>query len=333
MVSAAGVVGLLAALALWIIGRLAVLPPTPMAAILATAILAAVFALIGGWRTRTGRSRALGTITLLLVVGFLTRLFVSTSGPAVVISRVPPPSTAVGAFRLVDLNALHGWPAFAGQEARYRHLVVALEALQPTVVVLQEAWSVAGHGALASRLAAALGMDVAYARANGRRDLIGFEEGSAVLSRLPIVKAERLVLRPRSPWWESRIALLVTLNSGGGQQVTVVSAHLTHRDPAVAADQAADLAARLPQDTELVVAGDFNSPSEGAATRVFTERGWLDLQPGGIDHVLIHDRGPWQVHRASWTLRPVDLEALIGVRAIVSDHPGIVVDLEHAHVR
>ncbi len=251
----------------------------------------------------------------------------ASNGAAAASSRVPPRS-----LRLVDFNVLHGYPDFRDQESRTRRLAAALRGLDPTVVVLQEAWWTTHHGKLADRLAEELDMDVAYARANGSRRLIGFEEGSAVLSRLPILEARRVVLSPRRPIWQTRIALFVTLALGGERPMMVVGTHLGGTAE-LAVAQTRDLAARLPEAGygTLIVAGDFNAGSDSAAAEALTARGLTDLVPGGIDHVFMAKTAvapearprteAWRLVDNRWILRPEDLPAPL------SDHPGIMIDL------
>jgi endonuclease/exonuclease/phosphatase family metal-dependent hydrolase len=322
----AGALALAAAAVLWTAGLVAAVPPLWLRLLLSIAALAGLAALAAG-RSGASLDRVAGGVGLGAALFFTAVLFHKGDGAAAVIRRVDPPGAPVERLRLVDFNVLHGYPRFQGQEARRERLAAALAVLDPTVVVLQEAWSVAGHGELAARLGDELGLDVAYAAANGSRRLIGFEEGAAVLSRLPILGARRVALRPRRPLWERRIALFVTLDLGVGERLTVVGVHLANGAPGVADAQARDLAARLPAEGWVIVAGDLNAASDSAAARALTARGLAEALPGGIDHVFAGGRGgPWSIRRARWTLRPRDLARLIGEEAEISDHPGIVVD-------
>jgi endonuclease/exonuclease/phosphatase (EEP) superfamily protein YafD len=328
-VSRSALIGLLLAAALWNVGLVAMLPAAVMASLLGLTPVVGLRALVAKRRSPAA-SPLLGRLAGALTVGsaavYLASFFAIGDGGVPVTRRVAEPAAEVAQLRLVDFNVLHGYPRFAGQEERYGKLLAALAALDPTVIVLQEAWSVVGHGALAQRLGADLGLDVAYARANGSRRLLGFEEGSAVLSRLPIVSARRLVLAPRRPFWEARVALVVELATGPGTTLPVVATHLSNRGGELAFRQARDLAARLAGELT-IVAGDLNAPSGSAAVGVFEALGLVDAVPGGIDHVLVHGEAPWRVERAGWTLRPQELAALIGEEIEISDHPGIVVDL------
>jgi endonuclease/exonuclease/phosphatase family metal-dependent hydrolase len=257
-------------------------------------------------------------------------------------------------LRLVDLNVLHGYPDFAHQAERRERLLRALRALDADILVLQEVWSATGYGDLGPWLAEELGMDLAYARANGSRRWIGFEEGSAVLSRRPILSARRWVLVPKKPPWETRIALAVEVEVREGEIWTVVGVHLVRdegdvRRADVRRGQALDLAQRLPEGRFLVVAGDFNDAPSESVLRPLLERGLVDQVPGGIDHVLVPasavgvdekaggswkeetaraERGRWRVVEARWVLRPGEVEALVGPGVALSDHPGLLVVFE-----
>jgi hypothetical protein len=77
-----------------------------------------------------------------------------------------------------------------------------------------------------------------------------------------------------------------------------------------------------------VVAGDFNAGSNSPALAPFTQAGFRDVLPGGIDHLLLPTTPwGWNLVSAAWTLRPDDMMQLIGKRAEVSDHPAILADL------
>ncbi len=297
--------------------------PALLAGLLAAAGVAGLAGLSWGRRAGPG-GRPAGALGLAVATAFPIVLFQVAEGPLPIGRRAAAPPHRVERLRLVDFNVWHDHPGLRNAERRAGLLAAALTELEPDVVVLQEAWRTQ-RGDLAQRLAGRLGMDLAYARANGSRRLIGFEEGSAVLSRLPILAAERWVLAPHAPWWTRRIALRVRLDAGGGTRLDIVGVHLTDRREPSVSRQAAALAGRLAGTT--VVAGDLNAASGSAALTSFQSRGFVDLLPGGIDHVLLARPSAWRATGASWTLRPGDLAATAGALNL-SDHPGIVVDLE-----
>ncbi len=338
------VCGLGCTAALWTVGRWSTPSPVALGVLFAGSVLIGltlVARVVRGGRPRWGFGMVAGGVCLAGSASFLAVLL-SPAGEATIARRPvaagapvadSPPAAVPERLRLVDFNVLHGFPDFRDQEGRTRRLIAALRDLDPTVVVLQEVWWTARHGKLVDRLAAELDMDVAYARANGSRRLIGFEEGSAVLSRLPITDARRIVLSPRRPVWQTRIALFVTLALGeerspGGGQTEYIEVVGTHLGGALELSiaQTRDLAARLPENPEgpLVVAGDFNAGSDSAAIEALIGRGLRDLVPGGIDHVFVARPGVWRVVDAQWILRPEELPERL------SDHPGIVVEWARA---
>ncbi len=320
--------GMAVTAALWFAGRWTP-PPFWLGTLLGVALLLGLGQLVYSLRQppRSAAMVAAGLLQVGAALLFVVLLFRAAAPVTLVRGKAQDPAGEMAHLRLVQFNVWHDYPAFHQHELRFTRLVAELRALAPTVIVLQEAWVTPRHGHLAERLGAALAMDVAYARANGSRQLIGFEEGAAILSRLPIRSAERWVLAPRRPFWETRIALQVVLAWGQDSTLTVIGTHLTAADhypaaPRIAALQAADLAQRLPSGM-LIVSGDWNALSPSAACQALVARGLHDLVPGGIDHVFARTVAPWRLVGADWALTadpvpPRDFQ--------LSDHPGIVAD-------
>lgn len=233
-------------------------------------------------------------------------------------------------IRLLNLNVLHGYPDFEKQRDRFSDTVKELKRHDADIVVLQEAWITSKHGNMPEWLGAELGVNHAYARANGSHYHIGFEEGSAILSRFPIIEAERILLRPRRPWWEHRIALIAKVNVPDLGHVTVVGVHLSNSD--AADDQAGYLIEILRDRSPDIIAGDFNSLPNARAMKAFVAGGFVEALPNNasaepwIDHVFLspafHKR--WEIKEASWI---ITTQAVPGVRDAISDHDGIVVEL------
>ncbi len=310
--------------ALWVVGAFTIPSPVLLGVLLGLTVLTGLLSLCG----RRNMTTLLGLGAIVAVVAFALLVLANGDGP---LTPVNEGTAAVGLpqrLRLVDFNVLHGYPEFHNHEARFEDTTAALRALDPDILVLQEAWSTTEHGSMAERLAGSLGLHHVYARANGSRRLIGFEEGSAILSRFPIREANRLLLSPRRPPWENRIALVATLDLGS-QSMTVVGVHLAAGSEEVAEGQASSLLARIPSGGFVLVAGDLNAGSESPTVRRFLDAGFVDLMPGGIDHVLPRDLAStgWRVERVAWTLRPDDVVELIGKETELSDHLAIVLDL------
>lgn len=265
-----------------------------------------------------------GLLCVAAIGGFAVDLLVLERDVLRVASRAEFGDDPPTSLRVVSFNVLHGYPHFPDQEARAERTIAALRALEPDIVILQEAWRTRRHGDFVERLGAALGMDSAFARANGNLQRIGFEEGEAVLSRYPIVQAIRMQLEPRKPFFERRVALVCVLDLGGGEPLLVAGTHLHHRNLETAAAQSRHLAARLANLPLTLVAGDFNAPSGGPTLEAFEAIDFVDLLPGGIDHLLLRRGGPWRVAAVDWALRPARDE---GETEALSDHPAILLEL------
>ncbi len=232
-------------------------------------------------------------------------------------------------LRILQLNAWHGYPDPGGRLmvrespsdrlVRTGRLAAEVSRLQPDVVVLQEAWCTVGEGCLADRLARELGFHAVYARANGSLRWLGFEEGSAILSRYPMDDPEVWRLAPDRDAFERRIALTARIDH---PELTfeLVGVHLANGDADLAGAQAADLLERIVARPErpVLIAGDLNLPRDHPALVRFREAGYRDLPEGGIDHVLL-DAG----NSGWWPLWMEWAEA-----DSVSDHPGILVELQ-----
>jgi endonuclease/exonuclease/phosphatase family metal-dependent hydrolase len=270
---------------------------------------------------------ALGIADMAAALAFLFTVLSNREEPLAAVRAATPTTTQVDRLRILDFNVLHGIPAFEGQEARFQDTLAAFRALSPDILVLQEVWDTSAHGNMAQRLGKALHLNYVYARANGSRPLLGFEEGSAILSRFPILDARRLLLAPRTPWGECRITLVATVDLGG-RKLIIAGLHCHDQKEEVATAQARSLLARLDQAERVIVAGDFNAGSDSSAVTQFTRDGFVDVLPGGIDHLLLpREAWDWKLVETSWTLRPEDLGDLIGRRVEISDHPAIVADL------
>ncbi len=235
-------------------------------------------------------------------------------------------------LRVLQLNAYHGYPdgegrllppaGASGRLERAERLEAAVARLRPDVVVLQEAWCMVAEGCLADRLAEALDLRAVYARANGSLRWLGFEEGSAILSRFPIAEPATWPLLPDRDRFERRIALAARIEHPA-LSFRVVGVHAASGDPELAGAQTERLLERvrsLPARPALI-AGDFNLDSSHPALGRFDAAGYRDLLPGGIDHVLLDAEasGWWPL----WSERP---SALLD-RAI-SDHPGLLVEFQ-----
>jgi endonuclease/exonuclease/phosphatase family metal-dependent hydrolase len=195
-------------------------------------------------------------------------------------------------IRVVTLNLLHGAPipgrrhARVSLQTRLAWTGRRLAEVSPDVVLLQEASASAGQENTAAALARDLGMEFAYVRANpsllfrvagaGR---LWFEEGPAVLSRLPIVGRRVHRLSPAVGLFERRLALEAVIE-GAHERFSVFSVHLSARSAASRRRQIARLLRRIestPHAHPLIVGGDFNAEEHSEEIRWLTEvEGWID---------------------------------------------------------
>lgn len=220
-----------------------------------------------------------------------------------------PPDPPNRHVRVVTLNLLHGAPlpflrtARASLEARLAFTGERIAELAPDVVLLQEASLTPRYGNTAERLAEMLHMQHVYAPANpsplwralslGGRvpKRLAFEEGPAVLSRLPILASRVHRLSSPLTLHERRIALEAELEGPLGR-FSAFSVHLTAWSRAARRRQIASLRRAVeaaPHAHPVIVGGDFNAEEHTHEMRGLTElSGWLDsfrhLHPDHAGH-------------------------------------------------
>ncbi|MGH7899438.1 MAG: endonuclease/exonuclease/phosphatase family protein [Candidatus Binatia bacterium] len=203
-------------------------------------------------------------------------------------------------LKVLTFNVFHDYPFFRHFERRLKLLEDGLAAERPDVAILQEVSVSHDHGHLTERLVEALGkqgfrLRSAYAAANGSiKDGGSFEEGSAVLSRWPIVAvearrlaADHLVERESHGYrfQESRIALRATIEVAPDVRLDVFGAHVTDFAPAAGASarrlQIEDLARFVVERPEhrfpAVIGGDFNARPESDDIGWLCQSGFEDL--------------------------------------------------------
>lgn len=188
-----------------------------------------------------------------------------------------------GILRLISLNMLHGFPRFETLDSRLRLIAQEIIRLDPDIVLLQEVPWTLTLGNAVEFLASETGMNYAYVRANGNRWAIAFEEGEAILSRLPLKNPTFSVLQPKSSFFENRVILHVTVEVEMGRVGFYVT-HLTHRDDEVNQEQTEILRSLVDtKDVQFsVVAGDFNAlPHSPQILGLRSE--WVDTFNNTID--------------------------------------------------
>ena len=204
-------------------------------------------------------------------------------------------------LRIVTFNVFHDYPLFRHVDARVALLAQALAEEAPDVAFLQEISISEANGHLPNRLlgslrARGLAYEILYAPANGSVGEGGnFEEGSAIVSRVPLVAgavhrlaADRPVVRELHGYRfvEQRIAVRATLGLPDGDAFDVFGVHLSDAPgldgrPAPRREQMEDLerfvAARPTRSRPAIVAGDFNAPPEAEDIAWLAGRGFRDL--------------------------------------------------------
>jgi endonuclease/exonuclease/phosphatase family metal-dependent hydrolase len=191
-------------------------------------------------------------------VGAVTR----DAGRVTVVSEPSRHTSHVGPLTVVSANLWHDWPRQQQWPERLEAFADLVEAEDADVILVQE---VARTPTLQADvwLAERLGMAMAYARANGDEDAIGFEEGVAILSRYPLVDVHlRQLSHGRNPFVR-RVALGGHVNTPYGL-LLVVSAHLglVRRHNAGQIRRLRTWVRDVSRGEAAVIGGDFNAPEQ-----------------------------------------------------------------------
>ena len=254
-------------------------------------------------------------------------------------------------LRVVTYNLLHdgaGSGFLDGRthlEERLDMAIRELKALDPDIVALQEASDSRRHGSVPERLAKALGFHVVFEAATehvfGLAPLdwllvtvMGFREGSAILSRFPITSSGVHRLPRCTKWLEPRILLETTISTMSGP-LRVYSTH-TGRGDECQLERVGEIVRDRQGDGVSMLMGDFNTPeTSNVLTTLRTGAGFIDafrtMNPG------INGPTVWQrIESLEPTVsRRVDFILLLNGRAskasvrssrVVFDQPGRLPD-------
>jgi endonuclease/exonuclease/phosphatase family metal-dependent hydrolase len=128
-------------------------------------------------------------------------------------------------YVVISANLWHDWPRHRRLPERLESFARLVEQEQAQIVLLQE---VARTRDLFSDawLADRLGMAHIYARVNGHRDALGFEEGLAILSHYSLKSSQSIELHPSLRPFARRMALAARLETTASD-FWVVSTHLS----------------------------------------------------------------------------------------------------------
>ena len=250
-------------------------------------------------------------------------------------------------LRVVTYNLLHGGPLSGFKddgshlEARLDMAIRELKALDPDIVALQEASQSRRHGNVPDRIARELGFSVVFAPATGRIfgfapldtlivALMGFTEGSAILSRFPIVASEVFDLPRCRRRLEPRILLRAEISAPGGM-LHVFSTHIARGDECQMERVGEIVRSRHGSQPSLLM-GDFNTPETSQVLTVLRdEAGFVDAfrsanpdKPGPTVWQRIEVEQPTVSHRVDFIFVANGRESAGQVRSsrVILDRPG-----------
>ena len=196
-------------------------------------------------------------------------------------------------LRVITFNLLHDGAAsgfFDGRtrlEERLDMAIRELKGLDPDIVAVQEASDSRRHGNVPERLAKALDFYVVFEPATqhvfGLRPLdwliigiMGFKEGSAILSRFPIGTSHVHELPRCRKWLEPRIMLEAAIETTWGP-LHVFSAH-TGRGDECQMERVGEIVRGHVGSGPSLLMGDFNTQeTSNALTALRSEAGFVDV--------------------------------------------------------
>ena len=253
------------------------------------------------------------------------------SHPLTPLTGAGEPTDGRRPLRVVTYNLLHdgaGSGFLDGRthlEDRLDMAIRELKALDPDVVALQEASDSRRHGNVPERLAIALGLHMVFEAATEHVSgfapldwlivsIMGFKEGSAILSRFPITSSSVYQLPRCHKWLEPRILLETTMSTLWGP-LHVYSTH-TGRGDECQLQRAGEIVRQRRGDGVSMLMGDLNmSETSKVLTTLTSEAGFIDafraVNPG-IDGPTV-----WQRIQSSESTvsRRVDFILLLNGRA------------------
>ncbi len=249
-------------------------------------------------------------------------------------------------LRVITYNLLHDGPGsgfFLGDthlEERLEIAIRELKRLNPDIIAVQEASESRRHGHVPHRLARALGFHVVFAPATEHLfgggplawlvvGLLGFKEGSAILSRFPIVASQVYELPRCTSWIDRRILLRADLRTPWGL-LQLFSTH-TARGDDCQVDRVGDIVRDRREAGPSVLVGDFNMPATSKElARLRDESGFVDAF--GLANPEAQGATVWQRIRAPeptasrrvdfiWLLNDQDSNLTVRSSQIVLNHP------------
>ncbi len=284
-------------------------------------------------------------LSLIAVVAGLIWRAALVAEPAGLLVHVPYPAAVspppAGELVILSANLKHDFPLYREMEARLEAFAQLVESQKADVLLLQEVARTADFDA-AAWLHDRLGMAYVYARANGHRDGIGFEEGSAVFSRFPIGAPEVRDLTGGESLFSRRIGLNASVLLPNGT-IEVFSVHLGLGSGGNRSqiERLLEWAGGQPAGVLAVIGGDFNAGHQTERIKAVRSK-WTDaFYAGGsvgtaVTHVLAAPWGtPLRAHRLDYVFlqnggtgwQVGSAEHLASAPIPHSDHRAVVVRL------
>ncbi len=187
-------------------------------------------------------------------------------------------------LKVLSANLCHPWPRLQRGEDRLHQFIRLVQEHQADLLLLQEVWRTARcqvHEFLAEKI----GMNAIYARTNGDRFQIGFEEGLAILSHYPLIPQGIKVFRSSLHPFARRQALAAMVKTPCGD-LLAVSTHLSI-SPWRNRRQVQELITWVEnQSSPAIIGGDFNAAETASPIKLLKQR-WIDtlrhIHPGHAD--------------------------------------------------
>ena len=200
-----------------------------------------------------------------------------------------------GTLTVLSANLWHDWPRRQRWPERLEAFAKLAEAVDADILLLQEVART--HDLRADLwLAERLGLAMAFARANGDVEAIGFEEGPAILSRFHLADVHLRQLSHGHNPLARRVALAAHAETPSGR-LLVVSVHLglVQRHNAGQIRRLRSWVTDVSAGDAAVIGGDFNAP-EHRSEITQTRRAWTDTFRIAHPHAdaVTHTRArPW----------------------------------------
>ncbi|MBD0315400.1 MAG: endonuclease/exonuclease/phosphatase family protein [Nitrospiraceae bacterium] len=254
-------------------------------------------------------------------------------------------------IRLLTYNVLHDgpWSGFFDNgthlEERLDMTIRELQILRPDIIALQEASDSRRHGHVAHRIADSLGYHVIFAAATERlfgirpldkliMGLLGFKEGSAILSRYPIADMGVYDLPRCARRWDPRIVLRGGIDTPQGR-IQIFSAHAARGDDCQL-QRIGELLDEWKPQGPAVLMGDLNATEDSPSLIDWRDRyGFIDAFRAGNPHLpgftvwqQIHNRNSTVSRRVDYVFLVHDSKRPILLRSsgLVLDRPGRLPD-------